>query len=101
MKCTRPSGLGEIDGLNGTSKPSCALTGHFCTGKPLRIAKPTQDEWYAIRSDLCIQTASSYKPLIADYWDGASCRVRGAFSSQCQVKVPKRDYFQKLLQPVT
>ena len=46
----RPSGLGEIDGLHGTSTQSCILTYDLCTGEPLRRPKPAQDEWYVIMS---------------------------------------------------
>ena len=46
----RPSGLGEIDGLHGTSTQSCILTYDLCTGEPLRRPKPAQDEWYMIMS---------------------------------------------------
>ena len=43
-------GLGEIDGLHGTSTQSCILTYDLCTGEPLRRPKPAQDEWYVIMS---------------------------------------------------
>ena len=49
-RMTRPSGLGEIDGLHGTSTQSCILTYDLCTGEPLRRPKPAQDEWYVIMS---------------------------------------------------
>ena len=61
----RPSGLGEIDGLHGTSTQSCILTYDLCTGEPLRRPKPAQDEWYVIMS------GHSFIKALAAYWGGA------------------------------
>ena len=62
----RPSGLGEIDGLHGTSTQSCILTYGLCTGEPLRRPKPAQDEWYVIMS------GHPFIKALAAYWGGAS-----------------------------
>ena len=62
----RPSGLGEIDGLHGTSTQSCILTYDLCTGEPLRRPKPAQDEWYVIMS------GHPFIKALAAYWGGAS-----------------------------
>ena len=62
----RPSGLGEIDGLHGTSTQSCILTYNLCTGEPLRRPKPAQDEWYVIMS------GHPFIKALAAYWGGAS-----------------------------
>ena len=62
----RPSGLGEIDGLHGTSMQSCILTYDLCTGEPLRRPKPAQDEWYVIMSGL------PFIKALAAYWVGTS-----------------------------
>ena len=61
----RPSGLGEIDGLHGTSTQSCILTYDLCTGEPLRRPKPAQDEWYVIMS------GHPFIKALAAYWGGA------------------------------
>ena len=61
-----PSGLGEIDGLHGTSTQSCILTYNLCTGEPLRRPKPAQDEWYVIMS------GHPFIKALAAYWGGAS-----------------------------
>ena len=61
----RPSGLGEIDGLHGTSTQSCTLTYDLCTGEPLRRPKPAQDEWYVIMS------GHPFIKALAAYWGGA------------------------------
>ena len=60
-----PSGLGEIDGLHGTSTQSCILTYDLCTGEPLRRPKPAQDEWYVIMS------GHPFIKAFAAYWGGA------------------------------
>ena len=60
----RPSGLGEIDGLHGTSTQSCILTYDLCTGEPLRRPKPAQDEWYVIMS------GHPFNKALAAYWGG-------------------------------
>ena len=62
----RLSGLGEIDGLHGTSTQSCILTYDLCTGEPLRRPKPAQDEWYVIMS------GHPFIKAVAAYWGGAS-----------------------------
>ena len=77
-----PSGLGEIDGLHGTSTQSCVLTYDLCTGLPLRRPKPAQDKWYVIMS------GQPFIKALAAYWGGALCRASGVISSQCRVKVP-------------
>ena len=59
------SGLGEIDGLHGTSTQSCILTYDLCTGEPLRRPKPAQDEWYVIMS------GHPFIKALAAYWGGA------------------------------
>ena len=61
----RPSGLGEIDGLHGTSTQSCILTYDLCSGEPLRRSKPAQDEWYVIMS------GHPFIKALAAYWGGA------------------------------
>ena len=61
----RPSGLGEIDGLHGTSMQSCIMTYDLCTGEPLRRPKPAQDEWYVIMS------GHPFIKALAAYWGGA------------------------------
>ena len=61
----RPSGLGEIDGLHGTSTQSCILTYDLCTGEPLRRPKPAQDELYVIMS------GHPFIKALAAYWGGA------------------------------
>ena len=62
----RPSGLGEIDGLHGTSTQSCILTYDLYTGETLRRPKPAQDEWYVIMS------GHPFIKALAAYWGGAS-----------------------------
>ena len=59
----RPSGLGEIDGLHGTSTQSCILTYDLCT-ELLRRPKPAQDEWYVIMSGY------PFIKALAAYWGG-------------------------------
>ena len=66
MSRPRPLGLGEIDGLHGTSTQSCILTYDLCTGEPLRRPKPAQDEWYVIMS------GHPFIKALAAYWVGAS-----------------------------
>ena len=61
----RPSGLGEIDGLHGTSTQSCILTYEMCTGEPLRRPKPAQAEWYVTMS------GHPFIKALAAYWGGA------------------------------
>ena len=61
----RPLGLGEIDGLHGTSTQSCILTYNLCTGEPLRRPMPAQDEWYVIMS------GHPFIKALAAYWGGA------------------------------
>ena len=65
----RPSGLGEIDGLHGTSTQSCILTYDLCTGEPLRRPKPAQDEWYVIMS------GHPFIKALAAYWGSAGLEV--------------------------
>ena len=65
FSCPRPSGLGEIDGLHGTSTQSCILTYDLCTGEPLRRPKPAQDKWYVIMS------GHPFIKALAAYWGGA------------------------------
>ena len=60
-----PSGLGEIDGLHGTSTQSCILTYDLCNGEPLRRPKPAQNEWYVIMS------GHPFIKALAAYWGGA------------------------------
>ena len=60
-----PSGLGEIDGLHGTSTQSCILTYDLCTDETLRRPKPAQDEWYVIMS------GHPFIKALAAYWGGA------------------------------
>ena len=62
----RPSGLGKIDGLHGTSTQSCILTYDLCPGEPLRRPKPAQDEGYVIMS------GHPFIKALAAYWGGAS-----------------------------
>ena len=71
----RPSGLGEIDGLHGTSTQSCILTYDLCTGEPLRRPKPAQDEWYMY----VIMSGHPFIKALAAYW--------GAFVQGSQVSI--------------
>ena len=80
----RPSGLGEIDGLHGTSTQSCILTYDLCTGEPLRRPKPAQDEWYVIMS------GHPFIKALAAYWGGASVQGLRCHFISMQGKSPMK-----------